>query len=187
MRQTSNASLATPGLVPTRRVAPCARALPCCKGSRAAAIAAAACTPNIAGAMAHPGTVAPASFSSMAAARIASKSASRSTRLSPWPFSPPWNRPDLLGTVAAAERLESDSEAALKQWRLGVERASYKRIAPSTTFALNAALCCSVSASCPAPARSALSRGRAPSWPPVSFSRLSSDNMRHEPPKRSTP
>jgi len=31
----------------------------------------------------------------------------------------------LAATVAAAERLEADREAALKQWRLGVERASY--------------------------------------------------------------
>src|SRR5580700_197320 len=32
----------------------------------------------------------------------------------------------LAATIAAAERLEADSEAALKQWRLGVERASYE-------------------------------------------------------------
>jgi DNA invertase Pin-like site-specific DNA recombinase len=32
----------------------------------------------------------------------------------------------LAATLAAAERLELDSEAALKQWRLGVERASYE-------------------------------------------------------------
>jgi DNA invertase Pin-like site-specific DNA recombinase len=32
----------------------------------------------------------------------------------------------LTATLAAAERLESDREAALKQWRLGVERASYE-------------------------------------------------------------
>jgi len=32
----------------------------------------------------------------------------------------------LAATIAAAERLESDREAALKQWRLGVERASYE-------------------------------------------------------------
>jgi DNA invertase Pin-like site-specific DNA recombinase len=32
----------------------------------------------------------------------------------------------LAATVAAAERLEADREAALKQWRLGVERASYE-------------------------------------------------------------
>ncbi len=32
----------------------------------------------------------------------------------------------LAATLAAAERLESDREAALKQWRLGVERASYE-------------------------------------------------------------
>src|SRR5215831_8231683 len=31
----------------------------------------------------------------------------------------------LAATVAAAERLEADREATLKQWRLGVERASY--------------------------------------------------------------
>src|SRR5260221_12126031 len=29
-------------------------------------------------------------------------------------------------TLAAAERLEADRETSLKQWRLGVERASYK-------------------------------------------------------------
>ena len=33
----------------------------------------------------------------------------------------------LAATLAAAERLESDREATLKQWRLGVERASYER------------------------------------------------------------
>jgi DNA invertase Pin-like site-specific DNA recombinase/predicted DNA-binding transcriptional regulator AlpA len=32
----------------------------------------------------------------------------------------------LAATVAAAERLEADREASLKQWRLGVERASYE-------------------------------------------------------------
>ena len=32
----------------------------------------------------------------------------------------------LAATVAAAERLEADREATLKQWRLGVERANYK-------------------------------------------------------------
>src|SRR5499427_6196304 len=32
----------------------------------------------------------------------------------------------LAATVAAAERLEADREAALKQWRLGVERANYE-------------------------------------------------------------
>ena len=32
----------------------------------------------------------------------------------------------LAATLAAAERLESDREAALKQWRLGVERASFE-------------------------------------------------------------
>jgi hypothetical protein len=32
----------------------------------------------------------------------------------------------LTATFAAGERLESDREAALKQWRLGVERASYE-------------------------------------------------------------
>jgi hypothetical protein len=32
----------------------------------------------------------------------------------------------LAATLAAAERLESDREAMLKQWRLGVERASYE-------------------------------------------------------------
>lgn len=32
----------------------------------------------------------------------------------------------LAATLAAAERLEADREAALKQWRLGVERASYE-------------------------------------------------------------
>jgi hypothetical protein len=32
----------------------------------------------------------------------------------------------LAATLAAAERLESDREAVLKQWRLGVERASYE-------------------------------------------------------------
>jgi len=32
----------------------------------------------------------------------------------------------LAATLAAAERLESDREAALKQWRLGVERAGYE-------------------------------------------------------------
>ena len=32
----------------------------------------------------------------------------------------------LAATLAAAERLESDREAALKQWRLGVERANYE-------------------------------------------------------------
>jgi DNA invertase Pin-like site-specific DNA recombinase/predicted DNA-binding transcriptional regulator AlpA len=32
----------------------------------------------------------------------------------------------LAATLAAAERLESDREAALKQWRLGVERAHYE-------------------------------------------------------------
>jgi excisionase family DNA binding protein len=32
----------------------------------------------------------------------------------------------LAATLAAAERLELDTEAALKQWRLGVERASYE-------------------------------------------------------------
>ena len=32
----------------------------------------------------------------------------------------------LAATVAAAERLEADREAMLKQWRLGVERASYE-------------------------------------------------------------
>ena len=32
----------------------------------------------------------------------------------------------LAATIAAAERLESDREATLKQWRLGVERASYE-------------------------------------------------------------
>jgi uncharacterized protein YndB with AHSA1/START domain len=32
----------------------------------------------------------------------------------------------LAATLAAAERLESDREAALKQWRLGVERATYE-------------------------------------------------------------
>ena len=32
----------------------------------------------------------------------------------------------LAATLAAAERLESDREAALKQWRLGMERASYE-------------------------------------------------------------
>lgn len=32
----------------------------------------------------------------------------------------------LAATLAAAERLEADRETSLKQWRLGVERASYK-------------------------------------------------------------
>src|SRR5467141_3883217 len=32
----------------------------------------------------------------------------------------------LAATLAAAERLESDRDAVLKQWRLGVERASYE-------------------------------------------------------------
>ena len=32
----------------------------------------------------------------------------------------------LAATVAAAERLEADREATLKQWRLGVERANYE-------------------------------------------------------------
>ena len=32
----------------------------------------------------------------------------------------------LAATLAAAERLESDREAVLKQWRLGVERAHYE-------------------------------------------------------------
>ncbi|MBV8192226.1 MAG: recombinase family protein [Alphaproteobacteria bacterium] len=32
----------------------------------------------------------------------------------------------LAATIAAAERIESDREAALKQWRLGVERAHYE-------------------------------------------------------------
>ena len=32
----------------------------------------------------------------------------------------------LAATLAAAKRLESDREATLKQWRLGVERASYE-------------------------------------------------------------
>src|SRR5215467_13957638 len=32
----------------------------------------------------------------------------------------------LAATVAAAERLEADRETTLKQWRLGVERASYE-------------------------------------------------------------
>src|SRR5262249_29646691 len=32
----------------------------------------------------------------------------------------------LAATVAAGERLEADREATLKQWRLGVERASYE-------------------------------------------------------------
>ena len=32
----------------------------------------------------------------------------------------------LAATVAAAERLEADREASLRQWRLGVERASYE-------------------------------------------------------------
>ena len=32
----------------------------------------------------------------------------------------------LAATIAAAERLEADHEASLKQWRLGVERASYE-------------------------------------------------------------
>jgi len=34
----------------------------------------------------------------------------------------------LAATVAAAERLEADREATLKQWRLGVERANYEAI-----------------------------------------------------------
>ena len=41
----------------------------------------------------------------------------------------------LAATLAAAERLESDREAALKQWRLGVERASYEANAPSAAIA----------------------------------------------------
>src|SRR5947207_10414718 len=32
----------------------------------------------------------------------------------------------LAATLAAAERLEAEREAALKQWRLGVERANYE-------------------------------------------------------------
>ncbi|WP_256473967.1 zinc ribbon domain-containing protein [Bradyrhizobium sp. 200] len=32
----------------------------------------------------------------------------------------------LAATLAAAERLEADRETSLKQWRLGVERASYE-------------------------------------------------------------
>jgi hypothetical protein len=32
----------------------------------------------------------------------------------------------LAATVAAAERLEADRETSLRQWRLGVERASYE-------------------------------------------------------------
>jgi hypothetical protein len=32
----------------------------------------------------------------------------------------------LAATVAAAEQLETDHNAALKQWRLGVERATYE-------------------------------------------------------------
>ena len=32
----------------------------------------------------------------------------------------------IAATVAAAERLEADRETALKQWRLGVERASFE-------------------------------------------------------------
>ena len=35
-------------------------------------------------------------------------------------------QPAGLATLATAERLESDREAALKQWRLGVERANYE-------------------------------------------------------------
>src|SRR5260370_23749087 len=36
----------------------------------------------------------------------------------------------LAATLAAAERLEADRETSLKQWRLGVERASYKPSRP---------------------------------------------------------
>jgi hypothetical protein len=36
------------------------------------------------------------------------------------------NQARLAATLAAAERLELETEAALKQWRLGVERASYE-------------------------------------------------------------
>src|SRR5262249_24355169 len=40
----------------------------------------------------------------------------------------------LAARVAAAERLEADREAALKQWRLGVERAT-RRAGPSVAIA----------------------------------------------------
>lgn len=61
----------------------------------------------------HPGTIAPARFSSRAAVRFASVSAaSKSTKPSPAPSLPPWNRPDLLppspppsGSKAIARRL----------------------------------------------------------------------------------
>src|SRR5260370_1419559 len=38
----------------------------------------------------------------------------------------PGEREKLAATVAAAERLEADRETSLRQWRLGVERASYE-------------------------------------------------------------
>src|ERR1051325_7919092 len=81
---------------PHKAGVPCARAPLCCKGSPAAAIAAAVCTPTIAAATPPPGTTAPARFLSKAAAPIASTSAaSRSMRPLPRLSSPPWNQPGL--------------------------------------------------------------------------------------------
>src|SRR4029077_1964756 len=41
-------------------------------------------------------------------------------------FTAPLEPAKLAATVAAAERLEADRETSLRQWRLGVERASYE-------------------------------------------------------------
>jgi hypothetical protein len=52
--------------------------------------------------------------------------ASKSTKPSPGAFLAALQPAGLAATLTAAERLESDREAALKQWRLGVERAHYE-------------------------------------------------------------
>src|SRR5215472_9674447 len=127
MRQTRNASPAIQSPDRTRRAAPCGKAAHFCKGWPAVAIAVAVCTPTTVAATLRQGTTARARFSSRTAASIASISAvSRSTRPSLGPSSLPWSRLGLPPPLPPLKRLEVEREAALKQWRLGVERANYE-------------------------------------------------------------
>lgn len=107
--------------------AACARALPCCKGSPAAAIAVAGCTPTIAGRNASPG------YHCTGKVLVAGRGAYclniggiQIDEAVTGAFIAALEPVGLAATLAAAEQLESDREAALKQWRLGVERASYE-------------------------------------------------------------
>src|SRR3984957_8204553 len=127
MRPTRIASPRIPAPDRTRRAAPGGKGALCCKALPPAGTADAACTRTIADAAPRRGIIAPAKSWSRAAASIASTSAASQTAgPAARPFTPPREPAKLAATVAAAERLEADRETSLRQWRVGVERASYE-------------------------------------------------------------